>query len=783
MLSSLFYPLPFLFSFFTGSDSAMLWTLLFLSAGLNIYLIKRNKKLNSQLNSQLKTQQPVSKFQEPVQNTDNDIFYDSHHLSSQPVPDKQAQSASKELSTSSLRELEMELDNNIWLDDPCEKQDIDSEIIPQLTESVDDSLMQNVLQSLSGWHKSLVPFLLQNIGWFIGVFSFISGSVFFISYTEGFTKTVTIFYTILSYTILLAWGGYRLKDKVAHASISGSVLMAISFLLIPLNFSAAVRLISNSLGSIQTTIAAVSIIVSLVSLYYVSKLISGVFNRQLLTYFSSIFYALSTIQLIVPVVQNSQSMLVLLLVQTIILLLLLSALIAYLPVLLKQVFVDRKYLLLFCVGSLIYSALVSTIHITLSSSMTIALSYYAPILMLISGALFYMDEQLNEYKTQNSLLSRFSFISYAVSFTAIFLSLDSELIRIVTLLLGSVLYTRLLWSHRTLIPLYLVVLILCFLHFDVLLSMPVLNVTTAYQWYYLLSLPLLGLFSAALILLRKSEIRRIRRFGLTSHLFHFIILASMMLSVFSLWFSTTANSALGTSIAVFVSSYYLLRSEQISAAKLLGLKIYSGYLYLLLFLPLVLVLLSPADYISIDIKMLIITMITLFYSLNSHFNFLNLYRMGRKGQQFNQELFVNSTLLVMLLLMVLVGMGFTLSIKIGLLLFILSLNCLFLSFSLYNRALFYAFIAIVSLSALVIKLYLHSSPSTGLFIISFAFVLFYLIHWLDRKRTDEIELLRSEANHKNSPDKILWCYPVNDFSVNDFSINVRPETSQTEWSN
>ncbi len=801
MSSSFFYPLNILVSLFGYSDTAVLWSLLIFSAGLNLYLFKRNKTLKSQLQSQ----QKISQRQFPV----------GHHA----TVEQQKGSAATELNKSSLLELEAELDESIWLADSdqaiddgaiantsnaqtvqippivtqvstvlekgtsnsdrlenrdnnvwAEKEKIStSHESTQSEQLLQENLMQNLLQSMSGWHKSLVPFLLQNIGWFIGILCFISGSVFFISYTEGFSKSVTIFYTILSYTLLLAWAGYRLRAKVAHASVSGNILMAIGLLLVPLNFSAAARLIINSIGSTQYLVAIASTLISLVTLFYAIKLISGVFNRQLLAYFSPIFFALSTIQLMVPVVHNSQNMVLLLALQTIIMSLLLLALIYYLPALLRQIFVDKKYLLLVTVGSLIYSALVSTIHITLSSPLSISLSYYAPLLMLTSGALFYMDGQLNEYKTRLSLLSYFSFIIYALSFLGIFLSLDSELSRLLTMLLGSIIYARLVWVYRSLVPLYLVVILLCLLHFDLVLSVrgglaTGSQLLISKQWFYFASLPLLGIFSAALFFLRKSEMQRAKHFILTIHLFHFIMLVSGLLGIFSLWHSTTGFFALSNSIAITLSCYYLLNSRQINAAQWLTRNVYAGYVYLLLFLPVILLLLSADAFISIDATLALITFISLSYALNSRFNFFHLSRMGKIDKLLNQEILINTSLLISILLLVLIGFGFSLSIKIAILLFILSLNSLFLSLSLYNRALFYVFMVIVSSSALIFKLYLSSSPSTGLLVISLAFVLFYFIHYLDRNRTDELELLKSDSTHQHSPEKILWFYPVNDFS-------------------
>ena len=53
-------------------------------------------------------------------------------------------------------------------------------------------LLERTLKTVSGWHALIAPFLVQNIGWFIGGFCFVAGSVFLVSYTTGFGKAFAI---------------------------------------------------------------------------------------------------------------------------------------------------------------------------------------------------------------------------------------------------------------------------------------------------------------------------------------------------------------------------------------------------------------------------------------------------------------------------------------------------------------------------------------------------------------------------------------------------------------
>jgi hypothetical protein len=481
---------------------------------------------------------------------------------------------------------------------------------------------------------------------------------------------------------------------------------------------------------------------------------------------------------LLPWVNTSQSIILLMGLQIAILVLLLWALINYMPALLNQVFVDKQYLFAMSAVSLIYAALVSILHLTMSNQISVSLSYYAPVVLLISGALFHIDGQLNDYKKRMNLLSYCSFISYALSFLAIALSMNDEPIRNITLFMAVLLYARLVWLYRSLVPLYLVMTLMAFLHFDIILSdailfIPGINIATVEQWYYLASLPLIGIFSTVLFFLRKSELQRNKQFNLTRHLFHVLALVSIILSTYSQWmialnhYDLTSGLFLNifNSLAILFSYYYWLKSNQINASGLLkNNSVYSLYLYVLLFLPMIQIILSLQSVLSMDIKMLMITMLIFYYSLNSRFSFMTFYTTEK--QAMNRELFTNTSLLLSLLVLAFIASDFSVSIKVGILVFIISINFLLLSLSLLNQLLFYVFILIVSAAILIIKLYLHQSSSTGLLLLSSVFSLFYLIHWLDSKKHNEKEFSQLEAKKRSNPKFILWFYPSNDFSIN-----------------
>lgn len=753
----------------------MLSLFLMISIVFNYLLIVKNKELKLQL-EHLKFRQMNKKR---VKNTDKT----SHALTVTAKPKINQQEYQ-------FSELEVELNNDITLDDiPYIKLKNNSqELIQSSTVSHQENLLYTALQALSGWRDSFIPFLLQNIGWFIGILCFISGSIFFVSYTEGFSKSLTTFYTILSYTLLLTWSGYYLKEKVKHASTSGMVLLAISFLLVPLNFSAAGRLLTisfeNGLANIYSAIAAISVLIASILLFYITKLISGLFNRQLLNNFSPVFFSLSAIQLLVPVVHNSQSLTLVLIQFVIIIILLLLAFIYYLPIVLKQVFVDKKYLVLFSVGTLIFSALVSMIHISLSSPVDIALSYYAPLIMIISMVLFYMDEQLNAYREQGSLLSCLSIISYTLSFAAIFLSFDSAMIRPITMTLSIVLYTRLMWLYRSLVPLYLVISVLSILYADIFLLGQEFKISISLQYLYISLLPLISVFLVIFFILRKSDLQREKSFYLTRHLLHLILIVSVLTGIVSQWNIHVESLAWINSAVLIISLCFILKSEIIRAFELFGIKMVLFYSYVLTLLPIFMILSS--QFISIEIRLSLLIIIALFYSLNSHYGFIRLYKKTNDNKRLERTVLVNSSVIILILLLVLMGLDYTLSIKVSILLFLIALNSLFLSLSLYNRALFYLFMLLASLSALVIKVHINSL-STGFLLVSLVFILYYFIHYLQRNTINKsdknvLESMGTRSVRHDSPEKLLWFYPVNDSSENTYFEKNSSENNYSEQS-
>ena len=160
-------------------------------------------------------------------------------------------------------------------------------------------LLERTLKTVSGWHALIAPFLVQNIGWFIGGFCFVAGSVFLVSYTTGFGKAFAIWGAMLLYTVLLIGGGYELRRRRPELRVSSEVLTVLGALLIPLTIAAATRLIATSPSFGFVVAALVAAALSLGLLYPLILLASGVMDRRLAAH-PRLFLALSATQLAVP---------------------------------------------------------------------------------------------------------------------------------------------------------------------------------------------------------------------------------------------------------------------------------------------------------------------------------------------------------------------------------------------------------------------------------------------------------------------------------------------------
>ncbi|MGE0824650.1 MAG: hypothetical protein AB7G75_19875 [Candidatus Binatia bacterium] len=356
------------------------------------------------------------------------------------------------------------------------------------------SALERVLQTVSGWPALLVPFLVQNIIWFIVGLCFVAGSTFLVSSTSGPLNTLAVSGVLLTYTLFLMWGGYQLRRARADLETSSSVLLALGVLLAPLNIASTVRLIAGAPSSLWLVIGSLTTLVDFVVLFYATMLVSGVIDRSLQRQHPHLFFGLTGVQVAAPFLSWAPSWYAVATTHAVLLGLLAYGLHVFVRDWLQSIFVDRRKIAYYAAGTLVYAAIVSFIHLTWSYQAPTPLpaGYYGPFLMIVSGLLFYVDAQLKQWAKQYAFLSRLSFVVYGVSILALLTGAFAPYARIVTLILALGVYSSVVWQYLTLPPLYLLLLCAGWLYGLLILHY------LPYQWDMLASVPgLAGLFAAS----------------------------------------------------------------------------------------------------------------------------------------------------------------------------------------------------------------------------------------------------------------------------------------------
>src|SRR5262245_27525009 len=228
------------------------------------------------------------------------------------------------------------------------------------------SALERAMQVMAGWPALIAPFLVQNIGWFIGGLCFVAGAIFLVTYTTGFAKTLTSFAVLSIYTLLLLWAGYQIRRRQPALEMSSSALLILAMLLVPLNVAAAVRLLLTaqmSPGLLALGLLAVGLGVG--SLYVTATLVSGILDRALQRQHPRIFLVLASVQLAVPVLAQLPFWPLLMVCHGVLLAILAYGVVLFTQDWLHAIFIERRKLAYYAAGTLVYAALVSFVHILL----------------------------------------------------------------------------------------------------------------------------------------------------------------------------------------------------------------------------------------------------------------------------------------------------------------------------------------------------------------------------------------------------------------------------------
>ena len=630
--------------------------------------------------------------------------------------------------------------------------------------------LELALRSFSRLPKALLPFLLQNIGWFIGAFCFVSGSIFLVAYTGGFVQTLIIYGSLLSYTLFILWAGYRLRVKRRELTTASGVLLTIGMLLVPLNLSTSTRaLLEASANPWLLLLGLVLALLTLGIFYAAAQLVSGINDRALVGEHPRLFLLLAAFQLTLPLLARWPLWPLLALVHSLILSALGYAVWRFAQDWVHSIFVQRRKVGYFAAGTLLYAALISFVHLTWGAAPTaLPQGYYGPYLMALCTLLFYVDAQLKGQAQGRPLLSRLNFATYGLSVVALLVALPGPGARLLTLVLGAALYAWVTWRYLTLIPLYLLLACLTGLYHQLLLQHFTL------PWWLLLGLPglLLLLTTSRHIAAQGGTRRGARRLALMSYRLFMLLL--LLTAAASLVTATPGPLALSSALALAAGCWWGLASAPgplLPQAGEQGLESDFGPAELDLrngpWLYTVTLALALAGYFvppllpgpwGVQLGLALLLLAGLWTWIG-----LGLRRSRREAGNGQVEVLINSALLTGLAALAAATSGLLLTGSSGnallpLLLAALAGLALWLSLALYSRGLFYLSLLLAAGAGVLAKLLLFPGHGTGLAPLLAGFGLWLLLQRLDRQ-PDELTELRRRRAQQTPPLTLLWVFP------------------------
>ncbi len=621
------------------------------------------------------------------------------------------------------------------------------------------SALERALHTVAGWPAILAPFLVQNIGWFVGGLCFVAGSVFLVTYTSGFTKTLTSFAVLALYTLLLLYGGYQIRRRHPTLALSGNALLILGMLLVPLNVTAAVRLLltaQTSPGLLMLGLVATGLGVS--GVYVTATLVSGILERTLQHQHPRVFLALAAVQLAVPVLGQYPTWPVLMFCHAALLALLAYGGVVLWRLWLNAVVLERQQLASYAAGTLVYAALVSFVHVTWGTPVVVPQGYYGPWLMALCGLLFYMEVRLQPWRQQVAVLSYLSFGLYGMSIIALLLALGSTIPLLGTLGLAVLLYGLVTWQYATLPPLYLLLGCVGWLyHAVVLQSLP-------YDCYVLGSLPGYAAFWAVN---RWGERRQVRTLALVGY--RVLVLTLLGVTTWSLVYAQPGWLALTTTLLVMAGAFWaptyvpapLWRrcpvAPEVTPA--------AGWIFLGTALGLVAVAYAPPvpgwPWVEQSVWLALL-LVTVWIAWG-----LRLSRVSQPQAAARSVAFLNSALMALVVCSAVLGLlAFstpTSQRALPLLLGGAGGLLLWPSLVLGARGLFYGALGLWGAAMLLAKLTYLTAPGSGITTMGLVWLLWGVLWWLERT-PDALAPLRQERAALRAARAatltLLWCYPV-----------------------
>lgn len=338
-------------------------------------------------------------------------------------------------------------------------------------EPAEPNALERWLATASGWPRLLAPFLAQNIGWFIGGFCFVSGTVFLLSYTEGFANALAVVASLAIYTSALLAGGYQIRKRRPELERACTVLLTIGLLLAPLNLAAIARALAAASGSSGALIVTwLLALVATGALYFAARVGGGLLDRSLDRSHARLFTALSVSQLAGPAIDATGNWIWLAAAQAIVMIGFGTAVVRFDRHWLHATFVEGRRSVWLVASLLAFAALVSVVHLWAGFGAALPRGYAGPFLMALGAIGFHLDAGMKEHAHGRAFLSRAIFALYALSIVAVIACAGASVPQSLTLAMGAAVYLMVLWRYATVPPLYLMLACMTWLYYTFVLA-------------------------------------------------------------------------------------------------------------------------------------------------------------------------------------------------------------------------------------------------------------------------------------------------------------------------
>lgn len=128
---------------------------------------------------------------------------------------------------------------------PVEPEPVELEPVELEPVELGPSTWERIVETTSEWSSLLKPFLLDNVGWFVGAFLIIAGFVVLIvAFRQDIGENPILMWSIVFWTLMSTTGAffalaYLIRRRYPQLETTSNVLLTIVALLIPLVFAAA----------------------------------------------------------------------------------------------------------------------------------------------------------------------------------------------------------------------------------------------------------------------------------------------------------------------------------------------------------------------------------------------------------------------------------------------------------------------------------------------------------------------------------------------------------------